>query len=183
MAMVPGIGSARLQALLEACETPLGAISAPVALLRAIPGITPAAASAIATARAEDGERILEQAERLGGRVLLPDDAEFPESLREVPEPPPVLFALGDLGLLRSPAVAIVGSRDHSGYGAEVARRFGWEASAAGIVVVSGMARGLDAVAHTAALDAGGGTIGVLDRKSTRLNSSHIQKSRMPSSA
>jgi len=160
--MVPGIGSARLQSLLEACETPLGAISAPVALLRAIPGITQAAASAIAAARVEDGAQILEQTERLGGRVLLPDDAEFPESLREVSEPPPVLFALGNLGLLQSPAVAIVGSRDHSGYGAEVARQFGWEASAAGIVVVSGMARGLDAVAHTAALDAGGGTIGVL---------------------
>jgi DNA processing protein len=55
-----------------------------------------------------------------------------------------------------------VGSRDHTSYGAEVARAAAWGASAAGLVVVSGMARGLDAVAHDAALDAGGGTVGVL---------------------
>jgi DNA processing protein len=63
---------------------------------------------------------------------------------------------------LQRPAVEIVGSRDHSAYGAEVARALAWGAASAGLVVVSGMARGLDAVAHTAALDAGGATVGVL---------------------
>jgi DNA processing protein len=73
-----------------------------------------------------------------------------------------VLFALGRLELLAPPAVAIVGSRDHSPYGAECCRLIASQAARAGIAVVSGMARGLDAVAHHAVLDAGGGTIGVL---------------------
>jgi DNA processing protein len=63
---------------------------------------------------------------------------------------------------LDCPAVAIVGSRDHSPYGAEVCRTLATAAARHGIVVISGMARGLDAVGHVAALDAGGGTIGVL---------------------
>jgi DNA processing protein len=82
--------------------------------------------------------------------------------LREIPEPPPVLFARGRLELLDRPAIAIVGSRDHSPYGAEACRAIASHAAGAGIAVVSGMARGLDAVAHSAALDAGGATIGVL---------------------
>ena len=98
----------------------------------------------------------------MGGRVLLSDDPEYPPSLRVIPDPPPVLFAQGGLSLLDPPAVAIVGSRDHTAYGGEVGRKLAWGAASAGVVVVSGMARGLDAVAHAAALDAGGGTIGVL---------------------
>jgi DNA processing protein len=82
--------------------------------------------------------------------------------LRNIPDPPPVLFALGDLSLLHRTAAAIVGSRDHSSYGAEVCRAVAGTAAQRGIVIVSGMARGLDAVAHTAALDTGGTTIGVL---------------------
>jgi DNA processing protein len=73
-----------------------------------------------------------------------------------------VIFLLGNCGLLDCPAVAIVGSRDHSPYGAEVCRTLATAAARRGIVVISGMARGLDAVGHVAALDAGGGTIGVL---------------------
>ena len=98
----------------------------------------------------------------MGGRVLLFDDPEYPPSLRVIPDAPPVLFVQGGLSLLDPPAVAIVGSRDHTAYGGEVGRKLAWGAASAGLVVVSGMARGLDAVAHSAALDAGGGTIGVM---------------------
>jgi DNA processing protein len=121
-----------------------------------------AAASAISAAGIGAGERALEEIERLGARALLAHDPGYPAVLREIPDAPPVLFALGDLALLERPAVAIVGSRDHSDYGGEVARALAWGAASSGLVVVSGMARGLDAVAHAAALDAGGGTIGVL---------------------
>jgi DNA processing protein len=100
--------------------------------------------------------------EALGGVCLLPDDPEFPEALRSIPQPPVLLFALGNPGLLATPSVAIVGSRDHSDYGERTTRRIAGAAAEAGITVVSGMARGLDAEAHSAALDAGGGTIGVL---------------------
>ncbi len=162
LALTPGIGPSRIHAILQVCYTATGAFSAPFEFLRSIPGISPAAASAIATSGLSVGVRVLEEVERLGARALIADDPDYPGLLREIPEPPPVLFALGDLTLLERPAVAIVGSRDHSDYGAEVARALAWGAASAGLVVVSGMARGLDAVAHTAALDSGGATIGVL---------------------
>jgi DNA processing protein len=162
LALTPGIGPSRIHAILEVCHTATGAFSAPFELLRTIPGMNAAAASAIAAGGVSVGARALEETERLGARALLAIDPEYPALLREIPEPPPVLFALGSLALLERPAVAIVGSRDHSPYGAEVARELAWSAASAGLAVVSGMARGLDAVAHTAALDAGGGTIGVL---------------------
>jgi DNA processing protein len=162
LALTPGIGFARLASLLQACTTAHGALAAPLAFLGAIPGISTACATAIKSTSVSAGERVLDEVARLGGRCLLPEDPEFPAALLEIPEPPTVLFALGELSLLRRPAVAIVGSRDHSGYGAEACRLVAGTAAAAGLVVISGMARGLDAVAHLAALDAGGGTIGIL---------------------
>ncbi len=162
LAMLPGMGPVRLRTLLEACETPIGAFAAPFAFLRALPLFSPAIATAIQHTSPASGREIIEHAERLGGQVLLPDDGAFPQALAQIPDPPTLLFALGDLSLLGCPAAAVVGSRNHSSYGAEVCGTFVREFVAAGGVVVSGMARGLDAVAHSAAVDANGGTIGVL---------------------
>jgi DNA processing protein len=162
LTQVPGMGPARLDQLLTACHTPLGAHSAPFAFLRDLPGIGRACATAIKETPLDVGRELVERAERLGARVLVPGDDDFPAALRTIPAPPPVLFAQGQLEALDPPAIAIVGSRDHSRYGATVAASVAAEAARAGLVVVSGMARGLDAVAHTAALEAGGTTIGVL---------------------
>jgi DNA processing protein len=160
--LVPGMGRVRLHALLQAFHTPSGAHSAPLEFLCRVPGISSACASAIKAVPLEEGRRVAEQVEQLGGQILMADDPRFPRLLHNVDEPPPILFAQGDLGLLEQPAVAVVGSRDHSAYGGVVARSIAGQAAQAGLVVVSGMARGLDAVAHAAALDAGGTTIGVL---------------------
>jgi len=88
----------------------------------------------------------------------------FPPLLRAIHDPPPGLFVRGDAGLelLSGPAVAVVGARACSGYGASVARGLARELAAAGLVVVSGLARGVDAEAHRGALDAGGTTVAVL---------------------
>lgn len=94
--------------------------------------------------------------------VLDPDDPRFPKELLQVRPQPRRLHAIGDLSTLDKPKVAIVGSRHPSGYGTRVAYRAAYETARAGVVVVSGMARGLDARAHRAALDAGGATIAVL---------------------
>jgi DNA processing protein len=108
------------------------------------------------------GYRVMDDLRRTGGQLLLPGDPGFPRSLWNIEPAPTHLFALGRLELLARPAVAIVGSRDHTRYGAEVCEAIAGGAAAAGVVVVSGMARGLDAIAHQAALAAGGGSIGVL---------------------
>ena len=162
LTQVPGMGAARLQTLLTACKTAIGAHSAPIAFLRSLPGFSASVAGEIKSTPLDIGLKTVEAATKLGAQVIIPADAEYPTALRHLQEPPPVLFMLGQLALMLPPAVAIVGSRDHSSYGAAVARSIATVAAEAGIVVVSGMARGLDAVAHTAALDAGGGTIGVL---------------------
>jgi DNA processing protein len=94
--------------------------------------------------------------------VLLPGDDDYPAALSELHDPPPHLFAIGELALLRAPAVAIVGTRRATPYGERVARELSAALARAGVAVVSGLARGIDAAAHRAALDAGGGTIAVL---------------------
>ena len=159
LALTPGIGSTRLATLLQAFTTAHGALAAPLAFLGAIPGVSKACATAIKSTSVRAGERVLDEVAKLGGRCLVAGELGFPAALLEIPEPPTLLFALGDLRLLQRPAVAIVGSRDHSAYGAETCRMVAGTAASAGLVVVSGMARGLDAVAHLAALDAGGGTV------------------------
>ena len=87
-------------------------------------------------------------------------DLLYPAALRHLHDPPHVLFLRGKFELLDQPAVAIVGARHHTAYGADAARQIAAELSAAGLVVVSGMARGIDCIAHQAALP--GGSIGVL---------------------
>ncbi len=161
LSLVPGIGSQRLRALIAAFGSAQAALDAPQSKLAAIVGIGRAAATAIKEARPEDGSRVLERLRELGARVLLAGGPDFPPQLEEIPDPPTVLYVWGDLSLLTRPGVALVGSRDHTSYGAEVAYVLA-TAVAQRAVVVSGMARGIDGIVHTAALDGGGGTIGVL---------------------
>ena len=89
-------------------------------------------------------------------------DDRYPPLLACVPDPPPVLWVRGRLEVLAQPAVAIVGSRAATPYALQVARRLGGELAGRGIVVVSGLARGVDSAAHEGCLAAGGDTIAVL---------------------
>jgi len=162
LAQVPGIGAARLRTLVAAFESATAALRAPHGAIAALPGFSRAAATAIRAASSQAGHEILDQLDRLGACVLLPDDPAFPPLLSEVPDPPALLFAWGDAALLARPAAGIVGSRDHSPYGAAAARLLAAGVAGGGVVVVSGMARGIDAIAHAAALDAGGGSVGIL---------------------
>ncbi|MDX6768519.1 MAG: DNA-processing protein DprA [Elusimicrobiota bacterium] len=114
--------------------------------------------AARARALAFDGERELERVEAMGARVL--DCDELPDLLRSIIDPPTALYALGELAPRH--AVAVVGSRGPTPYGLRMARRLAGDAAAAGLVVVSGLARGIDAAAHRAALDAGGTTWAVI---------------------
>lgn len=88
---------------------------------------------------------------------------ELPKLLKQLPQPPKQLFVAGELeALLTSPKVAIVGSRKVSRYGREVTEKFASELTGAGVVIISGLALGVDSIAHQACLDAGGKTIAVL---------------------
>jgi DNA processing protein len=99
-----------------------------------------------------------------GFRFVARSDPEYPALLRELHDPPPGLFLRGgdNAEVLARPAVAIVGARACSSYGSQVARLLGRELAAAGLVVVSGLARGVDGEAHRGALEAGGLTVAIL---------------------
>ena len=118
-----------------------------------------------ASFRAAFDERAERERLRSAGlRFLGRSDGAFPPLLRAIHDPPPGLFLRGGAGeeLLAAPAVAVVGARACSAYGRQVARRLAREAASAGLVVVSGMARGVDAEAHRGALESRGATIAVL---------------------
>ena len=111
-----------------------------------------------------DERAYAEQLTACGLRFVGRSDREFPPLLRAIHDPPQGLFVRGtaEPALLARPAVAIVGARACSAYGAEVARMLGRELAAVGLVVVSGLARGVDGAAHRGALEAGGTTVAVL---------------------
>ncbi|CAN5182772.1 hypothetical protein BH23GEM2_BH23GEM2_09100 [soil metagenome] len=89
-------------------------------------------------------------------------DTEFPPALLDIPHPPQAVWTLGDRAVLDAPCVAIVGTRQMTAYGERVTRRLGTALARAGACIVSGMARGVDATAHRAALEVGGRTVAVL---------------------
>jgi DNA processing protein len=102
--------------------------------------------------------------ERRSLRWVARSSSEYPPLLARIHDPPAGLFlrGCGEVELLARPAVAVVGARGCSGYGSRVARTLGRELAAAGLVVVSGLARGIDAEVHRGALEAEGLTVGVL---------------------
>jgi DNA processing protein len=106
----------------------------------------------------------LERLAAAGIRWLPRRDADYPPLLRAIHDPPAGIFVRGAAGMevLRRPAAAVVGARSCSPYGAQVARMIGRELAVAGLVVVSGLARGVDGEAHRGALDSGGVTVAVL---------------------
>ncbi len=126
--------------------------------LQAVRGVGPEAAAAITGWEQHFPlEREEQMLEKLGARFILARDPEYPRLLRETGNPPVGLYALGPREV-RSPAVAIVGTRRPTLYGRTVARRLAEDLARIGCCIVSGMARGIDAEAHEGALDAGGST-------------------------
>ena len=117
-----------------------------------------------AFAAAFDAAAYVDELESRGIRWLARSDAAFPPRLAAIHDPPPGLFLRGsaDPQLLAQPAVAVVGARSCTDYGAHVACMFGRELVVSGVLVVSGLARGVDGWAHRGALDAGGSTVAVL---------------------
>lgn len=94
--------------------------------------------------------------------TLVVGDDFYPEKLALTPNPPVVIYALGNLELMARPSISVVGARKHTQYGAKMCNKFVSELSEQGLVVISGLALGVDKLAHLAALEAGGDTIAVL---------------------
>ena len=161
--LCPGIGSIRFARLLRELGSIDEILTASVGRLASVERIGRNLAERIARHRdGNDAEAELELARERGARVLCLEDAEYPAPLKMIHDPPPCLFVRGTLQPEDAIAVAVVGARHCSHYGAEQAERFGSLLANAGFTVVSGMARGIDAAAHRGALAAGKRTIAVL---------------------
>ncbi|HEX6041876.1 DNA-processing protein DprA [Longimicrobium sp.] len=166
VAIVPGIGPARLSALLARFGGVEQVLRASAREVSEIPGFGPELARRVASAGTDEGlqrartaYRALRQA---GAVVVTAQDDVYPAAFRTLPDPPLVLYALGDVHLLGDPGIGVVGTRLPTDYGRRTAAGLARELARAGYSIVSGMAKGIDAVAQAAALDAGGATVGVL---------------------
>ena len=159
--LVPYIGSNRLDRLLGRFGSLAAAWMAPEPELQTVLDER-SLASLIRCRKEIDPAKEMECIDRAGIQVVTRQSGAYPRLLAEIPVPPPVLYVKGSLSHEDAVAVSIVGTRKLTSYGREVTRRLATELTEAGVVVVSGLARGIDGIAHEAALAAGGRTLAVL---------------------
>jgi DNA processing protein len=160
--LVKGIGAVRLQGLRDHFGNLAIAWQAPVDALQAA-GLGPKLAERVVQVRSGvDLDKYLAGVETKGIDILTWEDDLYPPRLKEIDQPPPLLYVRGALKSEDTWAVAVVGTRRVSTYGRQVAEDIGSYLAANGVTVVSGLARGVDAIVHQAALRAGGRTIAVM---------------------
>jgi len=144
------IGPITFHRLLEKFETARAVIDALPDISREAGRAVPLRAGDRSAAQAE-----MREAERRGARLIAACEPEYPQALGAIGDHPPVLFVCGHAALFEKPAVAIIGARNASGAGRKIARTLAADLGAAGVVVVSGLARGIDGAAHEASLATG----------------------------
>lgn len=163
LTLTPGIAARLAARLLRRFGSPGAVFSARLPELEATE-IPPAAAQAIV--KKEAFRRAEKELVKLRGisdcRLINWTEAEYPQTLLQIYDPPVLLYARGDAQILNLPAIGIVGTRKPTLYGTQMAERLGRELAARGLVVLSGMARGIDAIGHQGALAVKGRVIGVL---------------------
>ena len=163
LSMVRDIGPRLHRNLVAAFGSSQAALAASSNELLRVDGIGPKLTKRLAEAPSvEQVEAELRIAQRYGIRVLSRSESGYPAPLQQIADPPPVLYVRGTLLEKDSLAVALVGTRHASSYGQQQAHQLAASLARAGVTVVSGLARGIDAAAHRGALEAGGRTIAVI---------------------
>lgn len=168
LSLVSGVGPLVRRKLIERFDSPGAVLAAAPSELREVPGVGPKLMHKIASACKEiDVEREIALCSEHDIEILLEPRGDAPENgyprmLREIHDPPGVLFVRGKLKPQDTMAIGIVGTRHATQYGLRQAQRLAGSLARAGLTIVSGLARGIDAAAHRAALAAGGRTVAVL---------------------
>jgi DNA processing protein len=157
----PGIGPASFHKLLEQFPDPAAVLNASSEQLQQF-GLPDSSIDALRHPDSRTIERDLEWQAQPGNRILTCRDPDYPALLREIPDPPPLLYIHGNLHVLQEPQLAMVGSRNPTAAGRQTAIDFARHLSAAGLMITSGLALGIDAAGHQGALDAGAPTIAVM---------------------
>ncbi|MFZ2187100.1 MAG: DNA-processing protein DprA [Candidatus Moraniibacteriota bacterium] len=163
LSLIPGIGNKTLRNLLERFGSAEAIWEADAVALLAVKGLGPKTVAALSSGR--DSLRPDQEWENITNQninILTFTDAAYPRLLKEIPDAPMILYTRGTYGWEEKPLIAIVGSRKCTSYGRQAAHRLAADLAAAGYIVVSGLAFGIDSIAHKAALEAGSETLAVL---------------------
>src|SRR5690348_8687587 len=159
--MTPGLGTRKAGQLLEVFRTPQAIFRASRSELQAA-GLSAGVAQSLSSGCAFDDAADQQSQAARAGAVLIPlTDARYPPALRDIFDPPPLLFARGRVELLATLMLGVVGTRRPTAYGGVAASKLSADLAAAGMTIASGMARGIDTAAHRGVLEAGGNTVAV----------------------
>lgn len=162
LTLTPGI-AARLSArLLREYGSPEGVFRASLTGIESCNVPAPAAQAIFKKQMFWRAEKEVDALRKVGGKLVNWKDPEYPQSLLQIYDPPVMLYVRGDAEILNSPSLSIVGTRRPTVYGTQMAERMGRELASRGLTIVSGLARGIDAIAHQGATAVGGRAIGVL---------------------
>jgi DNA processing protein len=161
LALTPGLGATKSRKLAEHFSGPEGVYRASLTELEST-GIQAVSAQSLATGKsAELAREEMARAAELGVTIISVDDATYPPRLKEIYDPPLVLYVHGNLEVLTKPGIAMVGTRHPTPYGIGMAERLGCDLAAQGLLIISGMARGVDTASHRGAISAKGKTLAV----------------------
>jgi len=162
LAMTPGIGPTRGKKLVQHFGSAPNIFQASLTELEAA-GLMAVSAQSIATgASLTKAEEEIAKAKAAGAEIITAQDDAFPHRLLEIYDPPLCLYVRGNVGALAQPGIAVVGTRHPTPYGVGMAERLSCDLSAHGVIIISGLARGVDSAAHRGAVNAKGKTIAVL---------------------
>jgi DNA processing protein len=161
IALTPGLGPTKAKRLVDFFGSPAAVLRAPLTELEAT-GIQAVSAQSLATGKSLElaGEEIT-RACVAGARIVTLDEGAYPMHLKQIYDPPLALYVRGDASVLAQPGIALVGTRHPTPYGSGMAERLSCDLAARGLVIFSGMARGVDTAAHRGAISAKGRTVAV----------------------
>ncbi|MFB3813221.1 MAG: DNA-processing protein DprA [Terriglobales bacterium] len=161
LSLTPGLGPTRIRRLVDQFGVVDQVFQASLTELEAA-GLPASAAQAIGTGKSLAGaEEELVRAAAAGAEVITPDDPLFPPALKEIYDPPAALYVRGDASVLSLPGIAVIGTRHPTPYGLGMAERLSCDLAARGLIIFSGMARGVDTAAHRGCLAGKGRTVAV----------------------
>jgi DNA processing protein len=163
LSLVEGVGPIIRRRLLDRFGDPATVLAAAPSELREVEGVGPKVTERIRRAGDEiDAEGEIQRCRSQGIAILTEAHPEYPRALREIPDPPGLLFVRGEIKPADALGIGIVGTRHGTAYGLRQAERLGASLARSGLTIISGLARGIDAAAHRGALEAGGRTLAIL---------------------
>jgi DNA processing protein len=163
LSIIPGVGYQTIQRLLTAFGSAQRALDATLEELTQVEGLTANISQQLVSGKSRVSvDQELELIEAHNCHVLAINDSAYPMLLKEIADPPPLLYVRGELGQPDAPSITIVGTRSPTNYGKTISRQLSQQLAESGITVISGFARGIDTCAHQGALQANGRTIAVL---------------------